>query len=392
MPDPEELPPSASKEADPPAGSPPADEPSAASPNPEPAPDSEASPRPDASPFGRWWRRALTLRDLPSPLEAGLLGIGAVLVAVCIWALLTGGPAERRIISPYLLPSIGETLKSFPALWFDRSLTISILWSVGRVLGGFVFAASIAVPLGIIAGAWPRLNALLKPLSIFGRNVPVAALIPLTLIWFGLGETQKVMFIFLASVAFILFDTTSAVQAVPDRFLDSAYTLGARTRWKRALPWAGLAAAIYGLVIGFGPVVTAWLDAPPGAPFKIATDSAGAQALGVRFLLGSALGFVLWIPILGHQAVGRVLLPLALPDIVNSLRLLFGLAFGYIMLAEVINAKHGLGDIINISQRRGPREHIYLSLIIISLLAFGIDRLILWVQKHSFPHVKHVQA
>ena len=74
-----------------------------------------------------------------------------------------------------------------------------------------------------------------------------------------------------------------------------------------------------------------------------------------------------------HQLLRKVLLPLALPDIINNLRLVFGVAFGYIMLAEVIDAKRGLGFIIIQSQRVGPREHIYLCLIIITLLAYGID-------------------
>ena len=62
------------------------------------------------------------------------------------------------------------------------------------------------------------------------------------------------------------------------------------------------------------------------------------------------------------QVIMKVLVPLAMPSVFNSLRLLFGLAFGYIMLAESIklgDEAGGLGDIINTSQRRGPREHIY---------------------------------
>ncbi len=84
-----------------------------------------------------------------------------------------------------------------------------------------------------------------------------------------------------------------------------------------------------------------------------------------------------------------MIFPLALPDIVNSLRLIFGLAFGYIMLAEVINAKTGLGALIIISQRRGLHEHIYLCLFIITLLAWGIDRSIMLLQRQLFPHIKH---
>jgi ABC-type nitrate/sulfonate/bicarbonate transport system permease component len=87
-----------------------------------------------------------------------------------------------------------------------------------------------------------------------------------------------------------------------------------------------------------------------------------------------------------HQVIGKVLIPLALPDIFNSLRLLFGLAFGYIVLAELIDAKFGLGYIVQVSQRRGPREHIYLVLLVISLLAFTIDRILWYAQKKLFPY------
>ena len=78
-----------------------------------------------------------------------------------------------------------------------------------------------------------------------------------------------------------------------------------------------------------------------------------------------------------------------MPSVFNSLRLLFGLAFGYIMLAEVVKfggETGGLGDIINISQRRGPREHVLLVLLIIPVVALAIDRLLFWVQAELFPY------
>src|SRR5438094_665153 len=84
--------------------------------------------------------------------------------------------------------------------------------------------------------------------------------------------------------------------------------------------------------------------------------------------------------------VGFGLVALALPDIYNSLRHLFGLAFGYIMLAELINAQHGLGYLLMTSQRRGLSEHIILILLIIGALAYGIDRMLFWFQRGLFPH------
>ena len=63
------------------------------------------------------------------------------------------------------------------------------------------------------------------------------------------------------------------------------------------------------------------------------------------------------------QTIIKVLVPLAMPAVFDSARVLFGLAFGYIMLAEMVKfggEEGGLGHLILISQRQGPREHIYL--------------------------------
>jgi ABC-type nitrate/sulfonate/bicarbonate transport system permease component len=305
-----------------------------------------------------------------------------IALAFTIWFIVTAGPVEQRIVNPITLPSLVETVKSMPRLWFERALARGAAASLGRVLGGFVLAASVAVPLGVCAGSFLRLNAFVKPVSIFGRNIPIAALIPLTLMWFGLGELQKVMFIFFASVAFIFSDTVRAIEDVPDSYLDAAYTLGAKYVPKHAAKWAALAGFIYGAVFASAFYMLAQRPGPND------TELIAAWRLGLVevSVVGFAVGFILWFPPLAYQAIQKVLMPLAMPDVVNSLRLLFGLAFGYIMLAEVINADYGLGAIINLSQRQGPREHIYLSLILISLLAFGIDRGILSVQRWCFPY------
>jgi NitT/TauT family transport system permease protein len=258
-----------------------------------------------------------------SPLRKPLalwpaVGLGAACVAafLLLWTLLTAGAVENRVLSPITLPSPAEVAGQLRSLWFDAALTRSTLWSLGRIVVGFGLAALIGIPLGIAAGCFRSFEAFLGPPTLFLRNVPVAALIPLTLVWFGLGETQKVFFIFIATVGFVIFDTTRAVLDVDQRFVETAYTLGANRR----------------------------------------------------------------------DVIRKVLIPLAMPDITNSLRLLFGVAFGYIVLAELIDAKFGLGYIIQVAQRRGPREHIYLVLVIISLLAFGIDRALWSAQKRLFPY------
>src|SRR2546428_7883124 len=259
----------------------------------------------------------LTLRLWPPPMTRRLVGVGAMGVVVLLWWLATTGlGSEDRFISPIILPSPAEVVRSFPSLLNDRALLQSIAATLKRVLIGFGLAVAVGVPLGIVAGSWRVVEAAAAPLALFGRNLPVAALIPLTILWFGIDETQKVMFIFIATVPFVFSDAVRAVTSVTDRYVETAQTLGASSR----------------------------------------------------------------------QIVSKVLVTLALPDVYNSLRHLFGLAFGYIMLAELINAQYGLGYLLMTSQRRGLSEHIILILIIIGLLAFGIDRVLFWFQRGLFPY------
>jgi NitT/TauT family transport system permease protein len=223
------------------------------------------------------------------------------------------------LVSPVMLPGPGAVFEAVPRVFTERKLFSNTRVTLVRVMLGFGLAALIGVPLGVAAACFPAVRAYLYPITIFGRNIPVAALIPLTFSLFGIGEFQKIMFLFVASVAFVISDATAAVLEVPQRFVDTALTLGA-----------------------------------------------------------SRLQIIL-----------KVLVPLAAPVIFNSLRLLFGLAFGYVMLAELVkfgNDSGGLGDLINMSQRRGEREPILIVLIVIPMLAYGIDRALWWLQCDLFPY------
>ena len=280
------------------------------------SPKPESAPTPSAAPP----RRFTALRSEIPTWQAVALGVTCLVACFAVWWGLTRGETvESRILSPSILPSPQETFRSFPSLWFERALTRNTWASLRRVVLGFGLAAAVGVPVGVLCGCFRRIAAFFAPLTIVGRNIPIAALIPLTYSLFGIGEFQKMMFIFIACVAFIVSDTATAIGEVSSRFVDTAYTLGASRR----------------------------------------------------------------------QIILKVLVPLAMPSVFNSARLLFGLAFGYIMLAELIKfsgASGGLGDIINTSNRLGIQTHILLVLMIIPLVALAIDRFLYWVQQQLFPY------
>ena len=265
-------------------------------------------------------RRWFPIRGKISLLASVLLSIASVLIVFGAWWFVTRGEiVEERIVGPFALPSPAETFAAFKDLWFEQELTRNTLTTLRRVILGFSLAAVVGIPLGILAGSFPPVKSMLAPIILFGRNIPIAALVPLTYFFFGIAETQKIMFIFLACSAFVIADTTTSISNVGQQYLDTAYTLGSN-RW---------------------------------------------------------------------QAITKVLVPLAMPSLFDSLRLLFGLAFGYIMLAESIKLggeSGGLGNLINAAQKRGLRTQIYLIILIIPIVAFLIDRVLFAIQKGLFPH------
>lgn len=285
----------------------------------------QAAPAPPP-PAPRPWIAALRdllafRRDIPLWQEV-LIGVLCVATVFLLWWLVTRGEGNQRIVNPRVLPSPAETFGTFHDLWFEQELTRNTIATLRRVTLGFLLGAAVGIPLGVLGGCYSRVNAFFTPLTLFGRNIPIAALIALTYFLFGIEEKMKVMFIFFACVAFILADTTRAVGEVGGQYVDTAYTLGASRR----------------------------------------------------------------------QVILKVLVPLAMPSVFNSLRLLYGLAFGYIMLVESIRTGDepgGLGFILNTAKRidnEEARGRVILILLIIPLVALGIDRLLFWVQKELFPH------
>jgi taurine transport system permease protein len=236
------------------------------------------------------------------------------------WWLLTRGDPTDAIISPGRLPSPGGVFGSTGKL-IENDLEMHVWATMNRILRGVGWAALIGIGLGVLASSFRAVGALLGPVVIFLRSIPMGALFPLVLlIAVGDAERQKSTFVFLAVVPFVFSDTFSAISAVPQRYIETAQTLGA-----------------------------------------------------------SRL-----------QIIRKVLLPLALPDIITSLRFQFGLALGYIMLVETNEMQQGgLGALLWSTQRsyaQDSMERVYMLLFVITALAFGLDNLIRFFQRGFFRY------
>ncbi|MCC6528402.1 MAG: ABC transporter permease [Polyangiaceae bacterium] len=273
-----------------------------------------AAPAPEQPGAPPWWR---TLRADAPLLVRVAIGLAALGVLGVVWWFVTRGDPTEAIVSPAKLKSPGQVFGSFAAL-LERDLVGNILATLWRVLVGVGLGALVGIGLGVGAGSYRSVAAAINPAVIFLRSVPMGALLPFTIYWFGIYETQKSMFIFLAVVPFVFSDTVKAISAVPQRYVETAQTLGAS-----------------------------------------------------RF-----------------QIIRKVLFPLAVPDIVTSLRFQFGLALGYITLAEAINPTAGIGFLLNSGEREGHLEQNYLLLFIIALIALGIDLGIRFFQRGLFHYRK----
>jgi NitT/TauT family transport system permease protein len=246
-------------------------------------------------------RRARGMAPLEpvSPRARWMLGVGFFVLFVAVWAAATLG----GFVSPTFLASPVTMVKEAWLLFTEYGFIKDIGMTVWRVLGGFILAAVIAVPLGIAMGAYKPVEAFLEPFVSFCRYLPASAFIPLLILWAGIGETQKLLVIFIGSVFQIILMVAVTVGGARKDLVEAAYTLGA--------------------------------------------DSRGI--------------------------VRRVLIPGAAPGIAETLRLVLGWAWTYVIVAELIGSSSGIGHMITDSQALLNTGQIIFGIIVIGVIGLVSD-------------------
>ncbi|NVK33971.1 MAG: ABC transporter permease [Rhodobacteraceae bacterium] len=171
------------------------------------------------------WTRTLfsPKTDIPRSLYISL-SISSVLVVLGLWCLLTYG----GFTPPDFLATPVEVLQAAVKRISNLSLFEHMWASLTVIMSGFILASVFAVPLGILMGSFRAVQAMLEPITGFMRYIPVSALIPLLILWVGIGFEQKVMVIFLGTFFQQLILISDVSSRVSKDLIDCAYTLGAK--------------------------------------------------------------------------------------------------------------------------------------------------------------------
>lgn len=235
----------------------------------------------------------------PLPVSKGrLLGISGVLVVLLVWCLvaLSGWVSVNKVPAPW---SVAQALGYLA--WHDgeSKLLVATLWSAGRVLAAGILVMLIGIPIGILMGAAPRINAVLSPLIDPFRSAPVVALLPILVMWLGIGESMKICFLFIGAVVYLIPMVRDAVRAVPQSYWYSIRDLG-------ATPW---------------------------------------------------------------EAIVKGVVPMAMPRIADAVIVAVSVMWTYITVAEYVNAREGLGQMIQNARRFSAMDQVFAGIIVIIALA-----------------------
>ncbi|GAA3231509.1 ABC transporter permease [Actinocorallia longicatena] len=132
------------------------------------------------------------------------------------------------VVEKEFLPSPADTWTAGWEMARSGQLADDVWASSARILYGFGIAVVISVPLGVLMGAFPSVQALLEPIIGILRYLPAAAFIPLLVIWLGIGESSKVALLVIGVVFFNTLMVADAVKVVPAELRQVSATLGAR--------------------------------------------------------------------------------------------------------------------------------------------------------------------
>ena len=168
---------------------------------------------------------------VPGQGETMWLSVASIATLIFAWWLVTA----FGWVKPLFVPSPGAVVLKFVDVWqngFTNTSFLTHIWvSTARVFGAFLLACAVGIPLGLAMGMSPAIRGIFDPPIEFYRPIPPLAYLPLMIIWFGIGETSKVLLIFLSVFAPVALGARAGVRSAAIEQIHAAYSFGA-SRWQ----------------------------------------------------------------------------------------------------------------------------------------------------------------
>jgi NitT/TauT family transport system permease protein len=155
-----------------------------------------------------------------------LIAIASFILWLGVWWAVTA----LELVDPLFLPGPGAVLRRFVTWLRDGDLLADAGISLFRVTAGFLLSAVIALPLGLVIGAYRPVRAFFEPLLEFARYLPAVAFVPMVLLWTGIGEASKITVIWIGTFFQMVIMLSEDVARVPMPQVEAARTLGATGR------------------------------------------------------------------------------------------------------------------------------------------------------------------
>lgn len=231
-----------------------------------------------------------------------------LMFVLLIWEISSRNVNQLFIPTPKsVFVSLMETVKS-------GQLFIAIKYSFLRITAATLLSALISFPIALLVYNLQIAKDILHPIINIMRYIPVTAFYPLLIMWFGIDEIMKIVFLFIATFVYMMPSVLLCLEEINPDLIDT------------------------GLTIGMSKL----------------------------------------------QTIYRIQIPASLPSILNSFIMMYGIGFTYISVAETINAKYGLGYIIQQSSSRGRTDLVFMAIIIIMVISILFDCTAKNLVKHIF--------
>lgn len=206
-------------------------------------------------------------------------------------------------VNNLFVPRPSKVFDDFIISLKNGSLYRATLYSLRRIVISTLLSSVIAIPAGLLTYNVTIFNDILHPIANIIRYLPVTAFYPLLIMWFGIDETMKIAFLFIATFVYMMPSVLLCLDEINPDLINTGKTLGMNT----------------------------------------------------------------------FQLITKVQLPATLPSILNSLIVMIGTGFSYIAVCETINAKYGLGWMIQQNSSRGRTDMVFMAIIIIAILSVICD-------------------